>query len=200
MKVHILRVINEKITKAFEDLLLTGAFPEVRFENGGHHGFKSYSLFEYSDLHATFTKLVDKRIREQLGDINGVFTRKHSAKFLEQVYAIIDGISVADLKGTKDRFHSFADDLRGYARDEILGKTEDNGEFVACDFCNGGEDTLGGVLIGSYAICGDCAKDITHPEEIDEVFDPAKKFRQNVLEYRKRVYGKTEAEFSVTSY
>lgn len=70
----------------------------------------------------------------------------------------------------------------------------DNGEFVACDFCNYGEETLGGVMVGTYAICGDCAKTISHPEEIQMVFDQTKTFRQNVLNYRQEAYGETEAK------
>ena len=74
------------------------------------------------------------------------------------------------------------------------------GEEVACDFCNYGEDTMGGLLIGSYAICGDCAKKITHPEEVDRVFNPEKTFRQNVLEYRKEVYGTSDCIMTFTTW
>jgi len=76
----------------------------------------------------------------------------------------------------------------------------DGGEEVACDFCNFGEETMGGLLLGSYAICGDCAKTITHPEEITEVFDPNKTFRQNVLEYRVRTYGTSHAITKITTW
>lgn len=78
-------------------------------------------------------------------------------------------------------------------REHIMFEQFNGGEFVACDFCNEGEETFGGVLIGSYAICGDCAKKITEVDEIDERFDENKTFRQNVLEYRQRVYGTRDA-------
>lgn len=66
---------------------------------------------------------------------------------------------------------------------------EDTEQFVACDICNFGEETLGGGMVGSYAMCGNCIKDIKNP---DELFDPTKTFRQNVLNYRQCVYGTSE--------
>ena len=50
------------------------------------------------------------------------------------------------------------------------------GDVVACDFCNYGEESKGGVLIGSYAVCGDCSekrgyyKDETNGD-VDLIFD-----------------------------
>ena len=76
-----------------------------------------------------------------------------------------------------------------------------NGEVVVCDFCND-EGTLskGGVLIGSYAVCGKCSeknkyydKDHENADEIDRIFDKEKTFQQNVLEYRKEAYGTSDA-------
>jgi ribosomal protein S17E len=71
----------------------------------------------------------------------------------------------------------------------------DGGEFVACDFCNGGEETMGGALVGSNAVCGKCLKNVEekYPEEITERFDVNKTFRQNVLEYRVKAYGTSHA-------
>ena len=81
------------------------------------------------------------------------------------------------------------------------------GEVVACDFCNFGEETKGGVLIGSYAVCGDCSdkngyydKDYENADEIDEHFNKEKTFRENVLDYRKRVYGTSDAIQVITSF
>jgi hypothetical protein len=75
------------------------------------------------------------------------------------------------------------------------------GEEVICDFCNGGEETLGGCLIGSYAICGDCTKTkISHPEEVDLWFDPTKTFKLNVLEYRERTYGTRDCITTITTW
>jgi len=74
------------------------------------------------------------------------------------------------------------------------------GDEVICDFCNGGEDTMGGLLIGSYAVCGDCAKTVTHTDEISEVFDPTKTFKQNVLDYRLRTYGTSDCITEITTW
>lgn len=71
------------------------------------------------------------------------------------------------------------------------------GDLVVCDFCNGdGKNTKGGVMIGSYAVCGMCSeinnyydKEHENAHEIDEIFDKNKTFQLNVLEYRKKTYG-----------
>ena len=35
-------------------------------------------------------------------------------------------------------------------------KIINGGDVVICDFCNGGDETMGGVIVGSSAVCGDC--------------------------------------------
>ena len=75
-----------------------------------------------------------------------------------------------------------------------------DGDFVACDFCNGGEDTMGGVLLGSYAICDNCARTLSNPEEVDFLFDPTKTFRENVLKYREETYGTSDAITVITTW
>ena len=88
-------------------------------------------------------------------------------------------------------------------------KIINGGDVVICDFCNSGEETMGGVLIGSSAVCGDCTvkygydkedyKYDTDPEEyrddlgITEVFDKERSFKDNVLEYRLKAYGTSDA-------
>ena len=87
-------------------------------------------------------------------------------------------------------------------------KIINGGDFVVCDFCNGGDETMGGMIVGNSAICGDCTdewiwkkgyKRDTDPEDykddlgIDEVFDREKSFKDNVLEYRLKVYGTSDA-------
>lgn len=74
------------------------------------------------------------------------------------------------------------------------------GEVVACDWCNYGEESLGGALLGSYAVCGDCVEhkgilkdDYPYKDEIDRIFDQTKTFRENVIAYRKEVYGTGDA-------
>lgn len=79
------------------------------------------------------------------------------------------------------------------------------GDVVACDFCNEGEESKGGVLIGSYAVCGDCSdergyyKDENN-QDVNEIFDNSKTFRDNVLEYRKKTYGTSDAISTIISF
>ena len=77
-------------------------------------------------------------------------------------------------------------------------RTEINiGEEVMCDFCNYGEESMGGVLIGSgTAVCGDCCDskgydkpDYKYSEDITEIFDKNKTFKENVLNLRERTTG-----------
>lgn len=71
---------------------------------------------------------------------------------------------------------------------------------VACDFCNcDGTSCKGGVLIGTYAVCGCCAEengyydeDYENAHEIDRIFDQEKTFEENVHELRKEWYGSDE--------
>ena len=79
------------------------------------------------------------------------------------------------------------------------------GNFVCCDFCNSdGEDSYGGVLIGSSAICGHCCEkngyyedDYEYSDEITEYFSMTDTFKENVLDYRKRTTGKSEGEIII---
>lgn len=86
-------------------------------------------------------------------------------------------------------------------------QTENLGPVVACDYCNYGEETLGGVLLGSYAVCGDCTKsskileeDFEDKEHIVEIWDKKKTFKENVLEYRKRTTGTEDAIKTIISW
>lgn len=91
------------------------------------------------------------------------------------------------------------------------------GEIVACDFCNYGEDSRGGVLIGSYAVCGDCcdrhgyieiddkgypnytkkAHELHASGEINEIWDTSSTFRANVLRFRKKTHGHSDLIYKI---
>ena len=81
----------------------------------------------------------------------------------------------------------------------------DLGDFVCCDFCNSdGEDSHGGVVVGSSAICGFCCEqngyykdDYEFKDEITEFFSLAHTFKENVLDYRKRTTGTTRGEIII---
>ena len=75
------------------------------------------------------------------------------------------------------------------------------GDDVCCDGCNGpyGDNMKGGVIIGHSAYCGECADkyDYSSPtyeyaKEISEIMDLNKSFKDNVLEYRKRMTGSSD--------
>ena len=97
---------------------------------------------------------------------------------------------------------------------EDFNKTKTNdvestnyGEVVCCDFCNLGEGTMGGVVIWSNAVCGDCCEkndyykeDFEYKDEISVRFDMDKTFKQNVLEYRKNTYGTSDAIITIIPF
>ena len=70
------------------------------------------------------------------------------------------------------------------------------GDDVCCDGCNGpyGDNMNGGVIIGRSAYCGECADkyDYYLAKDIDEVMDLNESFKDNVLEYRKRMTGSSD--------
>ena len=79
-------------------------------------------------------------------------------------------------------------------------KIINGGDVVICDVCNGGDETMGGVIVGSSAVCGDCTdrygydkEDYEYANEVSEVFDKERSFKDNVLEYRLKVYGTSDA-------
>lgn len=81
------------------------------------------------------------------------------------------------------------------------------GDVVVCDFCNkDGAKVDGGVILGSYAICGECCNKYKYWEwddykglmvglnnDVKEVFQPVGKgdttFKNYVLDYRERTTG-----------
>ena len=84
-------------------------------------------------------------------------------------------------------------------------KTINAGSNVCCDGCNGpypeqGDEINGGVIIGSSAYCQACsdrygweAEDYEYADEITEIMDKNKTFKQNVLDYREKMTGSTDA-------
>jgi hypothetical protein len=89
-----------------------------------------------------------------------------------------------------------------------LMHSQNIGDVVVCDFCNGdGKNSVGGIVMGSYAICGKCCeknnyydKEHEHADEIDLVFSQDKTFQENVLEYRKQQTGSSDGIISVYSW
>lgn len=115
MRLSITNAIHKVGRKAFHSLLETGAFPEVEYSktvNAEGITWESYSMFAYSDAWATFMKILDTWMKqENLDKRLGVFTRKHSAKFLEDVTRLANEITVEDMKDQHVRFHTWCDEL-----------------------------------------------------------------------------------------
>ena len=82
------------------------------------------------------------------------------------------------------------------------------GDLVVCDFCNAdGKYSKGGVMVGSYAVCGDCSeknnyydKNYENADEISEMFDRNKTFQENVLKYLNISYGTTDGIISFENF
>ena len=125
MMLRVTKAISDIARKHFEGLLDNGAFPKIKWEkstSGNGFKWKSYSMFDYSDTWATYMKLLDKMIKEQLADSYGIFTRKHSAGFLAQIETVVNSISEQDVYDQNERFRSFADGVRDYAQENIINK------------------------------------------------------------------------------
>ena len=60
-------------------------------------------------------KVIDERMKVPLDTKLGVFTRKRSAPFLNDVFCLIDKVTEEDVNNCPGRFHSFADDVRAEA-------------------------------------------------------------------------------------
>ena len=104
--------MRKRLSTKLESLMLAGAFPEVDFHMGTEaSGFKfhQYNLMEYATVSARFGKLVDLRIKTELGDSYGICTRAHSVAFMARVQAVIDSITEADVLACPERYKTSFD-------------------------------------------------------------------------------------------
>jgi hypothetical protein len=81
------------------------------------------------------------------------------------------------------------------------------GDNVHCDFCNGGAESKGGVMIGSHAVCGICTErggylkdSYEYADEISLKFSQDKTFKENVLAYRNETTGTTRGTIEVRTW
>jgi len=110
MRVSILNVIDKILTARFENLCenaVTDEFKKVGLTKS--NGFKSYSWMDYSFLYARFVKRVDKLLKEETGDINGVFSRKHNPVFLNKIQDITDKLDEFDVITEPERYETMWD-------------------------------------------------------------------------------------------
>jgi len=81
------------------------------------------------------------------------------------------------------------------------------GNNVHCDFCNGGAESKGGVMIGSHAVCGTCTdkygylkEDYEYADEISLKFPQDKTFQDNVLAYRNVTTGTKDGTIEIRTW
>ena len=96
--------------------------------------------------------------------------------------------------------------MKGIFDDAVLVEVINAGEEVCCDGCNGpypenGDKINGGVIIGGSAYCQSCIdkygyndddKSNFFPDIQIQAMDENKTFKQNVLDYRKKMTGTTD--------
>lgn len=114
MRVSILNVTDKILKERFDNLCLnavTDEFKAVGLKVNG--AWREYHLLEYVDIHARFVKHVDKLVREQTGDINGVFSRKHNPVFLNKIQDIVDKVDEFDVITEPEKFKTMWDDVLG---------------------------------------------------------------------------------------
>lgn len=110
MKLSVTKAVDKIADKYFEKLLLEGAFPEVHFSISG--GFKSYHLFEYCDAWGKFAKVLDRKMKETIDPLLGLYTRKHSASVLAEVDKLASQITEDDVIFQGKGIRTFADAIR----------------------------------------------------------------------------------------
>lgn len=115
MKLHLTKAVHNVLSEKYESMLENGAFPEVKWEKVRMPDYtsRSYSMFEYLEFWGRFTKLVDGIVKEHFGDAYGVFTRKRSQAFLDELAKVIEPITENDVRFHKERFRTFMDDVLG---------------------------------------------------------------------------------------
>jgi hypothetical protein len=106
---RVTKAVHDVMSARFEEMLLAGAFPQVKYSNSG--GFRSYSLFEYSNVWATYAKVIDEVIKHDMQDTYGIFSRKRNAKFLTYLKRICAEVTEKQVNDTFIRFKSFADNF-----------------------------------------------------------------------------------------
>jgi hypothetical protein len=111
MRLSITKAIRDVLELRFKILLAEPELAEVAYKESPDNGYmwKTFNMIEYSTRWAQFVKLADSKIKEQLGEELGAFTRKHSASFLAQVTPIVNSITAAESVAYGDRFKTMFD-------------------------------------------------------------------------------------------
>lgn len=104
---RITKAIVKVLETRFHELLAEPEFAKVNYHKDGK--WVSYNMVEYSVAWGTFAAVADKKVKESIDEELGIFTRKHSAKVLDELKAIVDSITAADVVASPQRFRSWFD-------------------------------------------------------------------------------------------
>jgi hypothetical protein len=118
MRLSVTKVINDIMHARLVELFKEGAFPKVQYkEEVQANGFKwkSYSMFDFSFVWGTFAKVIDKKMKVSLDPELGVFTRKRSKAFLDEVTKLCAGVGELDVLMSDERFKTWMDDVMAVA-------------------------------------------------------------------------------------
>lgn len=107
MMLRVTEAVHGVTLEHFKSMLLSGAFPKVNYKQEG--GRVSYSMFDYSNTYARMMKLVNEKMEKELDPELGVFTRKRSKKFLEELAKLVSTITPEEVENYGSRYRSFAD-------------------------------------------------------------------------------------------
>jgi len=103
---------REIANKKFKELLISGAFPEVKYEeNPGMYGGKSvsYSMIEYSTVWATFSRVVQDGLVAK-GFQFGLWQNARNKVYLAAVSEVTSGITEKQVnENSSKRFRTMWD-------------------------------------------------------------------------------------------
>lgn len=101
------RAIAIPANNRFKNMLVLGCFPEVAYST--EDGWETYMLMQFSLIRSRFMKTLDNRIKNQLMEPAGAFTRKRSKEFLKQVNSILENITEEEVYNCPERFKTMWD-------------------------------------------------------------------------------------------
>jgi hypothetical protein len=105
---RVTNAIDAVVNGQYKAMLKAGAFPEVEYKQ--EQGCTRFLLMEYSKIWTIYAKIVSEKIKQELNEPLGIFTRKRSALFLAEVKRISEGVTEGDVYSfSGQRFKGFMD-------------------------------------------------------------------------------------------
>lgn len=96
------KVLDKMVVEVFENHCMMGHWPKVNLHketSGGFHS-TSFNMFEYGSAIRPYYYALHRYIIDVLGDGSGIYTKKRSAAFIEQMRVLVDQpvLTVKDLQ------------------------------------------------------------------------------------------------------